>query len=68
MVYKQASTRHVGVPGGNANCAECGIIFYRTPNQLKKNKRNFCSRDCYDKQRSMIWYESNKKSLQKKEV
>lgn len=29
------------------NCSQCGKIFDRSPSQLKKTNRPYCSRDCY---------------------
>ena len=28
------------------SCQECGELFNKTPSQIKKTKRNFCSRSC----------------------
>lgn len=49
------------------NCCECNKKVYRRPSSLLKNKRNFCSRDCWRKadHTGIYTQERNKKISEK---
>lgn len=38
----------------NITCDQCGIGFYKEPSRIKKHRTHYCSRNCYDKNKSKI--------------
>ena len=40
------------MPEPNFNCDYCGNAGYNSPSRMKRNHKNFCSKDCSSKYRS----------------